>query len=236
MTQATDPTTLGQTTDTDLVTALQRVLQESPEPMTLSKIRASLPAQFRPGTVEELAEVLGRQAAANVLYQFPKYRSQQDRFWDRPMPVHVVALLEKTLAEGPLPWSDLRRKLPAYALTQAESVLEEQVAQGKLYRHPRTGRGGERFSVRPPDPKDYLRSELAEVFQRLEQLGFSEAQLRAGALELLHDEEWAIRPRQTDPPTPDQRGHSGEPQGAPHFTGDPAQPHSKSPAASGDVP
>src|SRR5260370_23352534 len=47
------------------------------------------------------------------------------------------------------------------------------------------------LGLQPPDAKDYLRSELAEVFRDLEQLGFSQAQLRAAALELLHDEEWS---------------------------------------------
>src|SRR5262249_5739371 len=77
---------------------------------------------------------------------------------------------------------------------------------GRLHRHPRTGRGGERFGVRPPDPKDYLREEFVAVFRRLEQLGFTQAQLQAGALELLHEEEWATAaaPTQGAPTTREQ--------------------------------
>jgi hypothetical protein len=72
-------------------------------------------------------------------------------------------------------------------------VLREQAAQGLLHRHPRSGkRGGERFGVRPPDPKDYLRPVLTSVLRDLEQLGFTRAQLREGALELLHEEEWSL--------------------------------------------
>ena len=85
--------------DTDLVAGVQKALQESPEPLTLSKLRAALPVRFRSMGLEELAEVLQRQVAANVVYQYPKYRSQQDRFWDRPMPVHVEALIRETLRE-----------------------------------------------------------------------------------------------------------------------------------------
>jgi hypothetical protein len=130
--------------------------------------------------------------AANVLHQYPRYRSQQDRYWDRSMPVHVAALLRSTLQERPLAWSELRRKLPPYAQAQAEGVLTEQVAQGLLFRHPAaTRRGGPRYGVQPPNPRDYLREELSEVFLRLERLGFNLTQLRAGAMELLHDEEWA---------------------------------------------
>jgi hypothetical protein len=177
---------------TDLVAEVQRVLAASTEPLTLSKIRAQLPAPLRAITVEELTDCLQRQVAANVWFQYPKYRSQQDRYWDRSMRVHVALLLRETLQAEPLPLSVLRRKLPAYAQAQVEPVLQEQLSQGLLYRHPRIGtRGGDRFAARPADPKDYLRAKLAAAFRDLEQLGFSQSQLRAGALELLHEEEWA---------------------------------------------
>jgi hypothetical protein len=177
----------------DLPTAVLRVLSASTEPLTPSKVKAALPAPHRQVALEELTEQLRRQAAANVLYQYPKYRSQHDRFWDRPMPVHVAALIHETLAEGPLPLSELRRKLPAYAQTQAEAVLNEQLTEGKVHRHPRLpgSRGGDLFGVRPADAKDYLRRELPGTFRRLQGMGFTPSQLRAAALELLHDEEWA---------------------------------------------
>jgi hypothetical protein len=178
----------------DFVTSVQQVLQESPEPLTLSKIRAALPVKLRGKSLEELADVLHRQVTANVLTQYPKYRSQQDRFWDRPMPVHVRSLMREALEPGALGWSELRRKLPQYAQEPAESVLQEMLSQGELHRYPRTGRGGERYGLRPPDPKDYLRDELKAAFGRLTQLGFTPEQLRSGALELLHDEEWASEP------------------------------------------
>jgi hypothetical protein len=110
------------------------------------------------------------------------------------MPVHIAALLRESLQEGPLAWSELRRKLPAYAQGQAESILREEVSHGRLHRHPRTGRGAERFGLQPPEARDYLREKLVELFRQMEQLGFTQAQLREGALELLHDEEWASTP------------------------------------------
>ncbi len=211
MSQLLDQMPTGASVETDLVTAVQRVLAASGEPLTLSKIRTALPSPHRRIGLEELAEMLHRQVAANVLYQFPRYRSAQDRFWDRPMTVHVTALLRGLLDEQPLNSSELRRKLPAYAQAQAEAVLQEQLAQGLLHRHPRVGgRGGERFSTRPPDAREYLRSELSGVFQRLEQLGFNQTQVRGAALELLHDEEWAPVPAQATEPVPavsDAPGH-----------------------------
>jgi hypothetical protein len=192
MTSTIDQAPVAAPVETDLPTLVQRVLAASSEPLTLSKIRSRLPGAFRTMALEELGESLRRQVAANVLYQYPKYRSSQDRFWDRPMPVHIVALLREVLQTGPLPWAELRRKLPSYAVAQAESLLLEQTAQGLLHRHPRGNkRGGDRFGLQPADPKDYLRQDLAEVFCGLEKLGFTQSQLRAGALELLHDEEWS---------------------------------------------
>ena len=75
-----------------------------------------------------------------------------------------------------------------------------QLGQGLLYRHPRvSGRGGERFSTRPADPRDYLPAELSAVFQRLAQLGFSQTQVREAALDILHNEEWAPTQPSTQP-------------------------------------
>jgi hypothetical protein len=189
--------------EADLTAAIHRVLASSQEPLTPAKLRAALPANCRPENLDELTECLRRQVAANTLYQFPKYRSQQDRFWDRGMPAHIAALIHETVGEQALSWSELRRKLPGYALAQAETVLKEQVSQGLLHRHPpATKRGGGRFGVQPPDPRDYLREELTQVFRRLQELGFTEAQLREGAMELLQEAEWAPRPQQTEPAQP----------------------------------
>ena len=182
-------------TDMDLVAAVRAVLQGSSEPLTPSKIRAGLPTSLRQVSLEDLAESLRKQVAANALIQFPKYRSPHDRFWDRPMPVHVAALVRMTLEEGSLALSELRRKLPLYAQSLCETILQEQVQQGLLHRHPRlTTRGGDRFGVRPADPKDYLRPELMRLFTEMQQLGFTQTQLRESALELLHEEEWAPTP------------------------------------------
>jgi hypothetical protein len=236
MTQTIDQQAAETTPETDLVAAVLRVLGASTEPLTVSKIRAKLPTPFRSASVEELTDALHRQVAANVLFQYPKYRSQQDRFWDRPMPVHLADLIREILQEGPLGWVELRRKLPAYAidpLTRAEAVLTELMTQGKLYRHPRTGkRGGDRFGTQPPDPKDYLRSELGEIFRDLEQLGFNQAQLRAAALELLHDEEWSPT---AEPARAQQPGHvdnlSGQQAEKPMTEHEASQTHPQEPPA-----
>jgi hypothetical protein len=195
MTQVAEQTVTATGSDTDLVAAIRRVLEASPEPLTLSKIRSALPAAFRSLSLESLAETLQRQVAANLLMQYPKYRSAQDRFWDRPMTVHIAQLLVNALEAGPLAASELRRKLPDYAKTQAEAVLEEEVVQGRIHRHPpANSRSGPRFGAEPPDPKTFLRTELGTLFGRLERLGFSQTQLRQAALELLHDEEWGPTP------------------------------------------
>src|SRR5262245_46683653 len=117
MTQLAEQNVQDASSGTDLVAAIRRALENSSEPLTVSKIRASLPAAFRGLSLEAITDQLQRQVAANALVQYPKYRSQQDRFWDRPMRVHIVNLLHGALADRPLAASELRRKLPDYAKT-----------------------------------------------------------------------------------------------------------------------
>ena len=180
----------------DLNSAIRQVLAASDEPMTVSKIKAALPPALRQMAQEDLNQALRQEAAANRLFEYPKYRSQQDRFWDRPMPVHIVQLLRSALEERPLTWTELRRKLPGYAQEKAEEVLELQIQEKLIHRHPRQPgkRAGEPLGIRPADPKDYLREELSDLFNRMEKLGFMIPQIRAAALEVLHDEEWAPTP------------------------------------------
>jgi hypothetical protein len=219
MAETVEQSPSGAYTETDLIAAVRQVLERSEEPLTLSKIRAALPAALRGISLEALEEALQRQVGANVLHQYPRYRSQQRRYWDRPMRVHLTFLLRTTLEERPLTFSELQRKLPDYARLpreEAERVLQEEVDQGVLFRHPAlSSRSGARFGARRPDPKEYLRSELAQAFARLEGLGFSVADLREGALELLHEEEWApSQQRRADRAGEEQpaSGSSGAPQ------------------------
>jgi len=191
MTQVVEPTAAQATDTADLTTAIRQVLRNSEEPLTLSKLRAKLPLRLRELNIED---ELRRQVGAGSLHPFPKYRSAGDRYWDRTMPEHMKVLIRQTLQEAPLAWTELRRKLPAYALERAETLFQEEIAQGRLHRHPRLGRGGDRYSPNKPDPKIYLRDELISLFRRMLPLGFSLDQLRAGALELLHEEEWASLP------------------------------------------
>jgi hypothetical protein len=170
----------------DLVNEIRRVLRDSDEPLTAVKIRRRLPAPLRQIDVAALAEVLQRQAAAQVLAICPKYRSGQDRYWDRPLREHVHEMLHQILAAGPLSWAELRRRLPRYARYLGESVLNEQLAAGRLHRHPpRSARSAARFALAPPEARTYLEPALGELFARLEPLGFSRAELRRGLRQLL---------------------------------------------------
>jgi hypothetical protein len=180
----------------DLTSAVRQVLAASEDPLTVSKIKAALPSALRQISLEDLNQLLRQEAAANRLQEYPKYRSQQERYWDRPMQVHIVQLLRSALEEKPLTWTELRRKLPAYAQEKAQEVLETQIQGKHLHRHPRQPgkRAGEPIGLRPADPRDYLQQELSDLFNRMEKLGFQNNQTRAAALEILHDEEWAPTP------------------------------------------
>lgn len=213
MTQVIESSTPETRPEVDLPGAIQHILASSAEPLTLSKLRSRLPMAVRTISLEELETVLRRLVSANVLHVYPRYRSQQERYWDRGMPIHIACVLRETLETKPLPVSELRRKLPAYVLPTFEEVLRDQVAQGLLHRHPPASkRGPERFGATAPDPKAYLIPELTQLFTRLEELGFTRVHVREAALELLHEEEWAsnLTPREQTAEAGEETAAQGE--------------------------
>jgi hypothetical protein len=175
----------------DLAGAIVRVLEESPAPLTLPRIRMVLPWPWRTAALETLGEVLQRQLCGNVIYCYPRYRSQHERYWTRPHCRHLEDLLRQALENGPLTWNDIRRRLPEYARMQAEPVLEEMLAQGRMFRHPSiSSRTGARFGLTAPDVRLYVRPELDLMFRRLAKQGFTLEQMRLAAMDLLHEEEF----------------------------------------------
>ena len=176
----------------DLVDAVHSVLKQSDEPLTIPRIRERLPEEFRGIAPEVLADMLQRQVAANVLVMCPKYRSGQDRYWDRSLREHTKVVIRDTLRVGPASWSYLRKRLPKYLRHLAESVLNEELAKGSLHRHPPTTvRNGPRYALEPADVRTYIAKELSAMLQRLEQRGFPCSQTRMAIMQLLQEDEWA---------------------------------------------
>lgn len=176
---------------TDLVDAIRFVLKQSSEPLTGFQIRARLPRHFSRVPLDDLMETLTRQVAADVLVMCPKYRSSQDRYWDRCLREHAKKLLHAALRSGPLSWSDLRKRLPKYVRHLADSVLSEELAREKIFRHPPASqRMGPRYALRPAELRRYLSRELQELLSRFELHGFSPRETRETILELLREEEW----------------------------------------------
>ncbi|HZZ82371.1 MAG TPA: hypothetical protein VFE62_27985 [Gemmataceae bacterium] len=176
---------------TDLVDAIREVLRHSDEPLTIPKIRARLAAQYRSISAEELTETLNRQVAAHVLVICPKYRSSQDRYWDRPLREHAKVTLRNALADGPTTWSEVRKAFPKYLRHLADSVLNEELARGAIHRHPpATVRQGPRYALHAADARRYVHGELQSLLSRIVELGFSRPEAREAIVQLLQDEEW----------------------------------------------
>ncbi len=136
--------------------------------------------------------MLRRQVEAHVLVMCPKYRSSQDRFWDRPLREHAKVVLRESLRDGPASWSDLRKKFPKYMRHLAESVLNEELARGTLHRHPpQSARKGPRFGLQPADVRTYASRELQDLLGRLEQIGFAPTDVREAMMQFLQDDEWS---------------------------------------------
>jgi hypothetical protein len=179
-------------TQTDLVDAVREVLRHSAEPLTIPRIRERLPLPLGAIGIEELTDVLHRQLAAHVLVMCPKYRSSQDRYWDRPLREHAKVVLGEALKGGPMSWADLRKKFPKYLRHLADSVLNEELAKETIFRHPpASARMGPRYALEPADVRSYANKELREMLARLEQCGFGRAESREAIVQLLQEEEWA---------------------------------------------
>jgi len=189
-----------QAQEIDLVEAIAQVLRASPQPLTAARIRAALQFSKDRVSLDHVTEILHRQAAAGVFVLYPRYRSPRERFWDRPLRFHVEYLIRQALLDGPMFWSAVRGRLPEYAKVLASSVLEEQLAKGALHRHPpMPGKKGQRLGLEPPDPRVYLRPELAKFLARFVRLGFPPANVREGLFDLLREQEWAPDAPATEP-------------------------------------
>lgn len=186
---------LPSSNDIDLVDAIRAVLRQAEEPLTIPKLRERLKDSARTIGIEELSDVLARQVAANVLVMCPKYRSSQDRYWDRPLREHAGVVLREALAVGPMSWTDLRKKFPKYLRHLAESVLNEELAKGAIHRHPPASpRMGPRYALLPPEVREYVSRELNGVLVRLGESGFARHEVCEAIMQLLQENEWAESP------------------------------------------
>ena len=176
----------------DLVDAIRAIFKASLEPLTVQKIRERLPVPYDDMRLAELKDVLQRQVAASVFVICPKYRSAQDRYWDRPLREHARVLLLAALHDGPVPGADLRKKFPKYLRHLAESVLNEELAKGAIHRHPpASSRSGFRFALERPDVRAFAAKELECALARMTKRGFALSDAREAFMQLLQDTEWA---------------------------------------------
>lgn len=186
---------LPSSNDIDLVDAIRDVLRQSEEPLTVPKIRERLRHEFRALGLRELMDALERQVAGNVLVVCPKYRSSQDRYWDRPLRQHAKVVLRNALRNGPLSWTGLRKKFPKYLRHLAESALNEDLAKGAIFRHPPASlRQGPRYALQPEDLRSCARGELQLLLTRLHERGFPRSDVRETLMHLLQEDEWAETP------------------------------------------
>jgi hypothetical protein len=103
-----------------------------------------------------------------------------------------VVVLRGALADGPIPWSDLRKRVPKYMRHLAESVLNEELAKGAIHRHPPTSaRAGFRYALAAADIRAFAMTELEAALARLVERGFSLSDAREAFMHLLQEAEWS---------------------------------------------
>ena len=141
-------------TPVDLHSAIRHALAASDEPLTVSKIRAALPTALRQTPLEECeqnpaAGDRGQQAAP-----VSEVSQSQDRYRDRPMPVHVAHLLSVALDERPRPGPNCAASCPPTRRSWL-AVVEREIHENCTHRHPRhPARGPEsRSAYGRPTPR-----------------------------------------------------------------------------------
>lgn len=163
-------TASGQRTDAQLVAL--KALQRSAEPLTASQLARLLTGPYRQGAAE-LTSLLEDEVAAGRLHRFAPYGGKQPRYHPEGVEPYACRVMLQLLAERPHTVTDLQkrvsRRLSDCPPGRRKQLLDVLVARGELLRLPKLPNSRtQRFSVRPPDPAEYLSSFARRFVKQVE--------------------------------------------------------------------
>ena len=170
------------TPETDLAQALWDLLSSAGEPQTASQLSGRLKEVPRP-LVRQVPAILEGQVAAGRLTRFAPFRGKAPRYWTRDHATYARSLIEQALANGPRTSSDLEKaiakRLGDFTKPQRQAVLDQMVAEGKVYRLPNLpGSRSTRYSLLaarpaglPEDPGEPAPAQLDRLAKELARFG-----------------------------------------------------------------
>ena len=162
------------TPEADPNQVLWDLLAGSGEPQTAAQLSGRLKGLPRP-LVRQVPAALEGQVAAGRLTRFAPFRGKAPRYWTLDHATYGRSLIEQALANGPRTATDLEKsiakRLGDLAKARRQALLDQMVAEGRIYRLPSLpGSRSTRYSLSPPDPRDYLRTPVSRLRHQLDRL------------------------------------------------------------------
>src|SRR5579864_2090615 len=193
------------TGDDSVVEVLKKALERADEPITAKQLREQLTGPYKLA-VDKLEQILTEQVSLGSAFRFEPYKGKSPRYWSRNLEQYARAAMIKRLSRRPETSGDLLRGLKSplkgYSPDRLRQLLRELVEGGHARELPTFVRSRtKRFSTNPPDPRDYLRDALEDIYRKLDKAGIAREQVNAAALELL-ERAPAVEPPETELPPP----------------------------------
>lgn len=165
----------------DLDALLQKLLAQTPNPLSATRVRRSLPPGYRI-PLDRLQERLSVLARQGVLFEWP---TNPRRYASRPLEVFIrERIIEVLKRHRTLTAAEISKKLPTVAKPLLAKILEELIKERRVWKHPKIGRR-EPYGLAPPNPLDYLRPKLDKLVATFRKLGFSPKGIREAFQEYL---------------------------------------------------
>jgi hypothetical protein len=180
------------------------------QPITISRLRATVPAPFRakPATFQACLDPL---VESQRVWLHPSGTSAPPLVWDRSPDAFAEAVICAAVTKEPLSVGDIekktRSKLKGLSPTDRRAIVDQLLARGRLFRWPRKPRvRTDKLGLHPPEPQAYLAPALAalnkaiaHVATAFAEVGIHPSQTHAAALAAVQAQEWAqnARPRKS---------------------------------------
>ncbi|MCR4412994.1 MAG: hypothetical protein NUV77_11295 [Thermoguttaceae bacterium] len=184
--------------DSAVLDAMRSVLDASPEPIAVSKLKSILKGPLRRGEAEVVA-LLEAERSAGRVFRYAPYSGKSPRYGRQSPEVYARQLALAALARKAQTLRDVEqsvgKRLKDYTAADWKRLVEQLVAEKAVFPAPGpTARSAVRYSLHPPDPRDYLRSVVArwrrnldQIAGRLADFGIPSTEVTAAALEMLGD-------------------------------------------------
>ncbi|MFH0343664.1 MAG: hypothetical protein ACHBNF_16410, partial [Chromatiales bacterium] len=189
---------LANTDRGDIARAILSLLEASPDPLPVSKLKAGL-RKRHDLSVQELEALVASQAGLGTVFRYAPLRGEGYRYWDRDRGHYLDTLIERELRAAALPMHTLRGRVARRVGDVSEGELSVRVGGllrvGRLHELPRgPGSRSVRLSAKPPDPKAYLSGMVQRLVQaieeeslKLEACGLTRSAIYAAARALLEE-------------------------------------------------